>query len=86
MGSPETEVGRDGDEPQHKVQITKPFYLSATEVTQAQYEEVMGNHPSGEPVRRVHEGVLPIYLRVDLRQSSILTGMRALGHIRQFVA
>ena len=37
-----------------------------------------------EPVRRVDEGILRIYLRVDLRQPSILTGMRALGHIRQF--
>jgi len=36
--------------------------------------------------RRVHEGTLPIYLPIDLRQPSILTGMRALGHIRQFVA
>jgi formylglycine-generating enzyme required for sulfatase activity len=34
------------DETQHLVKITKPFYLSVHEVTQAQYERVMGKNPS----------------------------------------
>ena len=46
MGSPESEAGRSDNETQHRVRITKPFYLSATEVTQSQYEHVMGNNPS----------------------------------------
>jgi formylglycine-generating enzyme required for sulfatase activity len=47
MGSPDSELGRGGDEgPQHEVIITKPFYLGVTEVTQEQYEVVMGNNPS----------------------------------------
>ena len=45
MGSPESEAGRRDNETQHRVQITKPYYLSAYEVTQAQYEKVMGNNP-----------------------------------------
>jgi len=60
MGSPESEEGRnDNNETQHRVQITKPFYLSAYEVTQAQYQDVMGNNPShskgaNKPVEKVN--------------------------------
>jgi formylglycine-generating enzyme required for sulfatase activity len=47
MGSPASEEWRDDDEgPQHRVRITRPFYMGATEVTQAQYEAVMGTNPS----------------------------------------
>ena len=42
MGTLESEK----DETQHLVKITKPFYLCAYEVTQEQYETVMGNNPS----------------------------------------
>jgi formylglycine-generating enzyme required for sulfatase activity len=46
MGSPTSEENRDSDESQHRVEITQGFYLSATEVTQAQYELVMGSNSS----------------------------------------
>jgi len=47
MGSPDSEQGRSEEEgPQHKVTISKPFYVGVTEVTQAQYEAVMGTNPS----------------------------------------
>ena len=46
MGSPGTESDRDDDETQHRVSITKPFYLGETEVTQEQYQKVMGTNPS----------------------------------------
>ena len=43
MGSPETEPGREPDEgPQHRVRITRPFYMSATELTKAQWQRLMG--------------------------------------------
>ena len=46
MGSPESEKGRSKDETQHEVTLTKPFYMGKYEVTQEQYEAVMGNNPS----------------------------------------
>jgi formylglycine-generating enzyme required for sulfatase activity len=47
MGSPDTEQNREGTKgPQHEVTISKPFYMGVTEVTQAQYEAVMGTNPS----------------------------------------
>jgi formylglycine-generating enzyme required for sulfatase activity len=46
MGSPESEEGRYEDEVQHEVTLTKDFYLGVTEVTQAQYQKVMGENPS----------------------------------------
>jgi formylglycine-generating enzyme required for sulfatase activity len=42
MGSPETEEHRNDDEYQHKVTITKPFFMQTTVVTQGQWEAVMG--------------------------------------------
>jgi formylglycine-generating enzyme required for sulfatase activity len=44
MGSPQSEPGRNADEgPQHRVRLTKAFYLGATEVTQAQWRRMMGS-------------------------------------------
>jgi formylglycine-generating enzyme required for sulfatase activity len=36
----------DRETPRHRVTISKPFYLGQYEVTQAQWETVMGNNPS----------------------------------------
>jgi formylglycine-generating enzyme required for sulfatase activity len=46
MGSPESEEGRYDDETQHEVTISKDYYLGVTEVTQGQYEKVIGTNPS----------------------------------------
>ena len=46
MGSPGTELGRNKDENQHPVAITKDFYVGVFEVTQPQYEAIMGKNPS----------------------------------------
>ena len=45
MGSPDTESWRSDDETQHPVTVSD-FYMSPYEVTQAEYEAVMGNNPS----------------------------------------
>jgi len=36
----------DAEQPQHVVEITQPFYLGVYEVTQEEYERVMGRNPS----------------------------------------
>jgi eukaryotic-like serine/threonine-protein kinase len=47
MGAPDNEPSSTkGEVPQHEVDITRPFYLGATEVTQEQYERVMKSNPS----------------------------------------
>ena len=46
MGSPEGEAGRDDDERAHEVRISRPFYLGKYEVTQGEWEAVMGTNPS----------------------------------------
>jgi formylglycine-generating enzyme required for sulfatase activity len=46
MGSPISEKGRIDDEFQHQVTLTNGFHLGKYEVTQAQWERVMGNNPS----------------------------------------
>ncbi len=46
MGRPSGEPERDSDERQHKVTLTKGFYMGATEITQSQWKTIMGNNPS----------------------------------------
>jgi formylglycine-generating enzyme required for sulfatase activity len=60
MGSSSGEEGRQADETLHRVVISRPFYMSVTEVTQAQWVKVMGYNRSAfqavgpdAPVERV---------------------------------
>ena len=60
MGSPSRESGRVSDEgPLHEVEISRGFWLGAYEVTQGEWEAVMGSNPSyfkgdaRRPVERV---------------------------------
>ena len=46
MGSPASEKGRSENETQHEVILTKPFFMGKYEVTQEQYEAVMGDNQS----------------------------------------
>ena len=46
MGSPSNEPKRDKDEKQHRVTLTQGFYMQTTEVTQGQWQRVMGSNPS----------------------------------------
>jgi uncharacterized protein (TIGR02996 family) len=69
MGSPHRRGASDDDEfPCHRVTITRPLYLGVTQVTQAQYEQVMGTNPSyfgpggegGPQVRHLDARRLPV--------------------------
>jgi formylglycine-generating enzyme required for sulfatase activity len=57
IGSPESDdMAMSHEKPQHRVRITKPFYLGAYEVTQRQYQRVTGKNPrrsTGDPQRPV---------------------------------
>ena len=46
MGSPEGEAGRHDDERQHEVRISRGYWMGKYEVTQGEWEEVMGSNPS----------------------------------------
>jgi RNA polymerase sigma factor (sigma-70 family) len=46
MGSPQEEKERSDDETQHKVTLTRGFYMGVYTVTQEQWQQVMGNNPS----------------------------------------
>ena len=50
MGSPENEVGRDGDEKQHRVVISQRYWLQKTAITQGQWCQAIGEQPwLGQP-------------------------------------
>jgi eukaryotic-like serine/threonine-protein kinase len=58
MGSPESEKDRvENESPQHRVTL-KEFYMGQTEITQSQYQAIMGDNPAkfkgnNRPVERV---------------------------------
>ncbi len=46
MGSPSDEAGRESGETQHTVILTQDYWMGVFEITQKQYELVMGTNPS----------------------------------------
>jgi RNA polymerase sigma factor (sigma-70 family) len=46
MGSPNPEKERQKGETQHKVTLTKGYYMGVYPVTQEQWQQIMGNNPS----------------------------------------
>lgn len=60
MGSPAGEAQPENDETQHRVKLTKGFWMQTTEVTQGQWQAVMGSNPahfksgSNYPVEQVN--------------------------------
>jgi formylglycine-generating enzyme required for sulfatase activity len=64
MGSPESEKRRSNNETQHKVTLTKGFWMAETEVTQEMWQAVMGDNPSYFQGTRAG-GVSPLKLPVE---------------------
>jgi formylglycine-generating enzyme required for sulfatase activity len=76
MGSPAGEKGHQKNEsPVVRVQITKPFYLGKYEVTQHQYESVMGPH-----LRRFPLDNLPVQ---DIRYRDALQFCQLLSQLAE---
>jgi len=46
MGDPKRLVGGPPSVPQHMVRISRPFYMGVYEITQEQYERLIGRNPS----------------------------------------
>jgi len=82
MGSPANELGRAAAEIQHQVTLTQSFYIGVFEVTQKQWERVMGTWPSdftnviyrdSRPVEQVSYN--------DIRGSSVGTNWPASSNV-----
>lgn len=58
QGSPPDEPGRDKDEAQRPVTITRGYFLSQTEVTQAQWDAVMGSGAAESLVRAAGSSIV----------------------------
>ncbi len=60
IGSPDIELGRNIDEELHRIELTKTYYMQATQVTHAEWEALMQTRPwrftkagNDSPVERV---------------------------------
>ena len=47
MGTPRSDQGRQANEVQRSVKLTRPFYLATTEITNAQFRQFRSGHTSG---------------------------------------
>ena len=60
MGAQRREQGRRPNEAQHRVRLTRPFYIAATEVTNTQFQAFKPKHTSGaEKYRQLATGNHP---------------------------
>jgi formylglycine-generating enzyme required for sulfatase activity len=56
MGSPKDEADRNDDETQHRVTLTRGFWMAKTETTQRQWESVMGTDVTQQKAKGDHYG------------------------------
>jgi hypothetical protein len=81
MGSPESETGRYADEgPQHQVTLTHGYFLARTELTQGQWQSVMGTSPwVGRSLVQVSPTNPAVYVSWDDVQGLVQTLNQAAG-------
>ena len=81
MGSPSSEPGRHGREgPQHEVTITQGFWLGQYEITQGQWEAVMGTTPwAGRDYVRANASHPAVYISWDDVQAFVARLNEAAG-------
>lgn len=83
MGSAPLTPGRKEDERRHEVRITRPYYIMTTEVTQNQWEKVMGYNPSAFPHCGGDCPVDNVYWQEVMRFTARLNAMhKGKGHFR----
>jgi len=64
MGSPEDEVGREDNETQHEVTISRPYYISIYEVTNGQYLRYQPSYVTGYSLEEVrYNARCPVEIR-----------------------
>ncbi len=60
LGAPRREQGRRANEAQHRVRLTRPFYIATTEVTNSRFQAFKPKHTSGaEKYRQLATGNHP---------------------------
>ena len=81
MGSPDSDdMAEDREKPQHEVTISQEFYLGVYEITQAQWESVMGTRPwEGQDYVRDDPHKPAVYISWDDVQTFIQTLNAAAG-------
>ena len=77
MGSPAGEVARDNDEQQHKVKISKPFYMAIYETRQREYYPLMIRKDFDLEAWRYQRG--PLHEGAAWTYRSLMNGQRICG-------
>jgi len=70
MGAPRREPGRRANEVQRDVRLTRPFYLSLREVTNAQFKKFLSSHSSGRAGPHSLDGSKQPVARVSWEQAA----------------
>jgi formylglycine-generating enzyme required for sulfatase activity len=71
MGSSRRQQGRRSNETLRKIDLTRPFYMGVTEVTNAQFKQFLSEHRSGALKRHTLSGPRQPVVRVTWEQAAL---------------